>query len=94
MPDENTPRIPVLLSDRDLSCIRWAAAFVADIIEPECPDQSGVREGLATSDVLMAIVSRAASVDGSAADKYAAALAAELGVEWTPTDPRRKGSQP
>ena len=98
MSDENTQRIPVLLSERDLSCIRWAGMVTAGI-EDDFPEAVGKREGEATSDVLAAIASRAeaavaaeAATRRKAADEYAGKLADELGVPWQPEAPLEEAS--
>ena len=48
----------VELTERDLSCLRWAVPIIRGV-EDSFGEQSGTREGEAMSDVLASIVSRA-----------------------------------
>jgi len=49
--------ITVTLSERELSCIRWAVPIIRGV-ERSYAELSGVREGEAMSDVLAALVAR------------------------------------
>ena len=61
MGDETSP--PIRLTERELSCIRWAVPMIRGI-EESYPDLAGVREGEAMSDVLAGIVSRVKHLTG------------------------------
>jgi hypothetical protein len=59
-PDSDSGEVVVLLGEREVSCIRFAASVVAGV-EKELFDNgphTGVREGEATSDILAALASR------------------------------------
>lgn len=58
--------VTVTLSERDLSCLKWAVPIIRGV-EETYPEQAGIREGEAMSDVLAAIVSRASRSGGGEA---------------------------